>query len=693
MMDEDDLKALQDLQGMLAAPAGGPPGTGLPAQANNVPPGGMPPPGLGSIVKNEVLSGPAAQYGRGVVRGVANIGDSVINAGKWVGNTVMGEENGPKIHPLGDAVKEHIDPQFAGADAQLQNDALGKTAAGVANFAGEMTAPLGVGNKAVQGVAGGMAALKSAAPAATRIGGLMQSAGDMLAKIAPTFAKYGAGAAPLPNAGNIANAAARVGTGAGATGVAAITADPSNPKGAAVAAGAGGVAGPAMQKTGDAFVRAKEIADRAGLLPGFAGGTNRVPELAREAVRKVAGDRVPQIQANLAQAGNRVTAGLPVQAAQDPGISALHRTVMNAKPNVSADVTNFLENQKGALASSLESKSAGLSADIAARDKATAPLYDQLHKSEQPVSMLIPARTSVSRILPGGDKQGAKAGKHMLDVLKPAITKHPDGSELPGLLPKGRGLLKQVPAGVVANIRKDINKMMRPDYMPKGGRTPIDDEAKELLGGLNKALNQALNRASPAKGPATVLNRKANDTYGKMSVPVNQKEAMGGLFKDAAKSTNTKTGGRELDPTILANKIEELAGKPKVWNQFTNEQRKYLRQIQQEANTNATAVNYGTGSASDDIAAGAIPEGITTMTRPLPGIYGRAASAGTRLLAGKQIGKVQDELAQILSQPGGVQTIQQILAGMNRAAPTHAGKPAQRVNRLLGASLPSLVSD
>ena len=616
---------------------------------------------MGQVIKDEVLSGPAAHLGRGLVRGAADLGDSVIG----LGQRAMG---GEPTNPLGSMVSEHIDPHFK--TATNKNNPVANAAAKSAEFVGEVTAPMVAGGKAVQVVGNG---LGKVAPASQRLSRFLQS-----------FRNFGAGPAPAPGAGLLTNAGYRMAGGAAAGGVAAAAGDPDNPGGMALGAAGGAVIGPGMHKLGQGLARGNEIAQNA-LNP------NRVPQLRDKVIRDVVGDRTQQVLNNLGQAPNRITPGLPHQVAQDPGISSLHRTLGQANVGNSryADaVTDFTDRQAGDLASGLRHQSHNLDALKAQREAAVRPLYDQLNTSQQPISLRIPARDAFSRILPGGKLQGSKQGKHLLDAAKPLIVKHPDGAAVPPLLPKGRGLLQQAPAGVLSNIKQDINAMLKDDYMPKPGRVKMDEAGKSLLLQFKASLDEALNRASPAKGDAAKLNRAANKTYSKMSVPVNQTQHIRDLYDNALMGEKTMHGAEQVDPTKIANLVRDMQQNPKVWNHFTPQQRTWLSQIQQEAPTNVAAGSYGSGTVHDAIAASAVPKAVVSSTRPLPGPMGRATSVLAKVVAGRQIGRVEDALAEVMAEPGGVQTIMQILQTQPQALAQASGLTPMMMQRLFSASAP-----
>jgi hypothetical protein len=452
----------------------------------------------------------------------------------------------------------------------------------------------------------------------------------------------------------------------------------------AVGAAGGAVIGPMGQKVGEGLHKGYDIAQNA-LNP------SRVPELRDRVIRGVVGDRSPQVLANLAQAPNRITPGIPHQVAGDPGLSSLHRTLTGNQPlGYGAKTTNFMDQQAGDLTANLRGQSANLEQLIKDRQNATGHLFDQLGRSDQPISTNLLSRKAFSQIEPGGILQGSAQGKHLLSAAKPLITKHPDGQAMPPLLPAGKGLLKEAPAGVLSNIKQDINAMLRPEYQPKPGQVKIDAKGKALLLDFKAAIDEALNRSSPAKGNASQLNREANREFQRFSVPVNQTQHIRTLADDATKGGKHSPIDQrpQMEPNTLASSIENMKQVPKVWDQFNPQQRQYLLQIQKEAPGNVAAESIGKGTADEAIAASAVPKSIISSTRPLPGPMGRATSVMAKLVAGKQIGRVEDALAEIMSEPGGIQAIEQILRTQPAAISQATGMTPEALSRLFAASAP-----
>ena len=600
----------------------------------------------------------AAHAGNAALRSVAGIGDSVINAGKQAYGAITGQDMGPKTTPLGNlAERGTVDTSHADRvheNTGVEDPLFGMgyaTAAKGADVAGDLAPGMAIGQGAVNVAAKRMAAVKPTASAATRLGKHLDAARNYLANLSPTFQRFGTG--PGATLGQ------RVVGGAGAGAVAAGAVAPDNPQAIGMGAGIGAVGGPVVQGVSHAARQAGDVASRMF-------NKNRAPELAQEVIRDAIGPRAAQVQANIGAASSRITPGLPVQVADDPGLSGVHRYVAGQNPQFAAGAADFMRKQAADLADQLRNRSSGLGADKAARTAATEPLRKKIAESTQPISTRSIAK-EYTRLLPGGELQGSKVARQTFsDTLDPLITR---------MGPRQEGLLKHAPAGVLHNIRKDINAKLRPNFTING--SALTSEQAAHLRDIKSAIDSAMNRASPAKGSAAKDNRTYLRTYRDMSEPINQKENFRTIYEKAEKGDVFAIGGNQretLSGTSLANSVKAIENDTRLWNQFTPEQQTFLKQLRHEAPLNERAANLGSGGAASSVNKKVIPPSVTTMARPLPGWMGRLTSGSIRTLSGAQTGRIDDELARMLSTPQGIQEIERILQGVNRPMPQASGR-------------------
>jgi len=613
-------------------------------------------------VMTEVMSGPAAHAGRGILRGAAGVGDGLIG----LGQKAMG---GEATNPLGAMVKENIDPYFS--QVGFENNPVAGAVAKTAEFGGEMVAPFAAGGAAVNVAAKGMGALGTGATASSRMGQYVNDARNFVANLSPTFAKFGAGPAPLPGASNVANMGARVGTGAAAGGTAAFASDADDPMGVGMGVVTGGVVGPAGQKLGEYGVDLLETGSRALR-------KTRVPQLTEEVIRDVVNGRGQQVLTNIGRQGERIGTGLPTQVASDPGISSIDRLLSSRNTKGYGGTTaDFMADQADDLARNVQGQSAGLSADRAARGQAIAPLSKALGSSMQPVKTT-QIGNQYSRLLPGGDLQGNNNASGIFrEVLDPSVVRMGPGQE---------GLLKTVPAGVMFNMNKQISSMLSPKYQLNG--RALDGADQALLYDLKGALEGGLRQSRG--GTASRDFKDFQSTYHGMSKPVNQKEKLLDLYNDSVAGAPSHKGADVLEPNKLGNIINDIKQKKEVWNQFTAQQQKYLTQLRTEATGNANARNIGVGGADELVAEKAIPKAATTMTRPLPFMLGRGTNAALRIVGGGQERRIQESLADIMSQPGGINTIEQILRGSNTPRPEATGRIPALLEQILATQAPRI---
>lgn len=627
------------------------------------------------LVTSTRLANPALaladRAGNAIVRGGAGIADSIYNAGRYVTGAVAGDnmDGFQRRTPVGDFV-EPLTLDTSQQDAILEKTVPGYPfMAGAADVVGNIVPPMVVGAGAVNAFSKGMAALKPVAGASQRMGGYLDSARKFISDLAPAFQKFGMG--PVPAAGPGSKLAQKALTGAGAGAVASLASKPDDPGAAVPAALIGGAAAPVLSVAAQGAVRAQEAASRMR-------NKNRVPELADEIIRDAVGNRAGAVQANIGQAGRRITQGLPAQVADDPGLSAVHQYVAGANPQFNAGTTEFMRKQAIDMANSLKSRTVGLDADIAARAAATGAAGERLSTSTQPVRNNELGKY-YSRRLPGGNLQGDAASDKMLTAVldEHVVRNMPRNSMTPADASRQQGLVHTIEAGKLFNIRKNINEMLRDTYTLNG--SSLSPNELRALRDIKGAIDAQLSHASPVKGSAAKDFKEFNTKYRDMSRPVNQKSNLRQVYEATEKGA---TVGTAMDETLnagsLATSIKKLENNKAMWDQFDEPTKAYLRQLRHEAPANASSILLGGGSSvGGKVAEKAIPPSLLTMTRPLPSMVGRAASGTIRTLGASQIGRIEDELARILSEPGGIQRIEQILQGVNKPMPQASGRLGQ----------------
>src|SRR5690606_31936743 len=190
---------------------------------------------------NNPVEGVMAHAGNSVVRGTADIADSIYNAGRNVYGMATGQDMGPRQQPAREFVDKYATQDTRAADARMRQMGVPGYgfAAGTADVVGSLVGPASVGQAAVQGVGKTLARASSA----TTMGKHLDAARRYLADVAPVFQRYGAG--PTASGAKMSlPARAAVGAGAGAT--AAVATNPDSPQAIGVGAAGGAVLGPTM---------------------------------------------------------------------------------------------------------------------------------------------------------------------------------------------------------------------------------------------------------------------------------------------------------------------------------------------------------------------------------------------------------------------------------------------------------------
>lgn len=580
-------------------------------------------PGAGGLAGFLLDYGPPAAFlpfAHGVTKSMAGIADHAVRGVNTARNWMSGSgdvRTDPGYTPVSDAYDANLNPLMR---QQLQRLREGSGTM----LPRDLAAASNTGNEFAGGVAPGMLIGGGVASA---IGKAAPALPGVIGQLAQGAARWGSGTAPiLPQSGMLANAGARI---AGAAVPGAITGAVMNLDTPLTS----GARDAAMAQLGPLATQAARGGNALYQTYRNVTGSDRAGPLAGEAARRLAGAN-PGATADAisANAVGRLTPGSTTQLAQNPGISALERTLVSRDVNNLGHTTNVArDNQRDAMTALLKQRSEGLPAARKAREKATAALESQIRASTAPVNMR-------------GVKQVAeKAYTGATASEKDAMDKYL-GVALTG--PRtNRGMLKELPLNDAAALRREYNDMRRPDFRMESN--PLSPAQMIAMKKLDAPMKRAI-----INSPDGPLYAKYIEQYSELSKPVNEGELLESIF-------NKATSGGSITAGKVDNVLDAIQKKPSVYAQLSEGERNWLTRFQTELRVNQEATGLGNigSSTVDKTVKDAIVPSIMRAAAGAPLRTSRMLRAGIDTVGGRQQERILSRLGEGISDPASMQEL------------------------------------
>ena len=364
-------------------------------------------------------------------------------------------------------------------------------------------------------------------------------------------------------------------------------------------------------------------------------------------LQKAAGGEAKDVAARIASAGEIVPGSVPTlaQAAQNPGIGALERTLSATNPEVGLAIKKQLDAQNAARVEKL-TELAGTSGarDFHAgmREEAADTLYKKAYEA-------------------GIDlKRNAETGQYLTKqqwaARKGEITKLMETPAMQEAAQRARQLMLNDP-NLKGKVLDSAGSVQGLDYTRRALSDMIGDakgnNEKRILMNLRERLDTTLNTISPKYA-------EAKSTFAEMSKPINQMDIAQEI---ADKSINKLTG--KLQPQAFARSLsDDTAARAtgfkaaSLEKTMTPEQLQMLNAIKADLARAQAAENVGRGVGSDTIQklaysnmvdAAGIPSFIRNMAGPQ--IAGNILSRGGDAIYGRANREMAARLADSVSNP------------------------------------------
>lgn len=355
------------------------------------------------------------------------------------------------------------------------------------------------------------------------------------------------------------------------------------------------------------------------------------------------------------------------EAAMDPGVSSLHRALINASKDYSDDFAIKQAQQNTARFNALHGMSSGANSPAAleaARKVATDPMLEAALANAGPVGTM-GVRSAARDIARSPAFQRKAVRGAVKEAVEPFAMTSDDGV---------KQWARKVEFPVAWGARQNI------DDISRGASNKVNQPAAKAagaqLGELRKRLSTALEKASP--------DFKAYSAeYAKRSAPVDAARTLEEMLKQATTGTADMLGNPVMSGAKLTNALKSID--PKDWARLSDAQRgavhSLARELQEAATAQTLAKAVGSNTLQNAVMQGNMPLAIRAGASWLPG-GGLLSPVLDAMLKGPSA-QIQGLLGDAMLDP-------RMAAGLLARQPAAPGLLAPRAAELARRSAPML---
>lgn len=359
-------------------------------------------------------------------------------------------------------------------------------------------------------------------------------------------------------------------------------------------------------------------------------------DIANRIIREAAADQAG-VTARLANPPRSVTPLTFTEVANDPGISSLQRTVVNASKNFSDDLAMREAAQNTARFNSLYGMSggdAGIAAAKAARSTATQPMLDAALSNASDVGTRgIRAAAKDIGASPSFQRKAVKSA--VGEAVAPFATHDASGA---------RAWATKVPFDKAWGARQNIDDLLN------GASNKVNEKAAQAasrqLMTLRERISTALEKASPDF-------RAYSRAYASESKKVDAATTLYDLVKAASTGSRDISGNPVLSGAMLDRTLKNI--EPRQWAQLSAAQRDHVGVLVNELTQSARVKTLGKAVGSNTAQNLARPAEMPFALRMLSGLSpGGSGGMVTGLLDRAMHGtqeKIQSKVGQALLDP------------------------------------------